>query len=266
MKAARLAAALALPALAPAAWAEADQPCKPADLAPVDAWLAKHPWRIGKTSPGTLFVAACQRSAVDGSTVIVAAAYSRGEDEDSRNFIAALVQPRSGKVRSVFTGSIDETDGWNMRRGGLAIDAGPYELAAGVRAFGVDVDAPWKSLRCDDGGSGPTRTLFVQEGRSLRPVLANVELSSWRLVSAPGCGTPGPDDPDYPVREYTTTTIAASPNATNGFADLVLTSTVDDQPAHRTSVVLRYDGSTYRQAGVDPTTPVLMPDERPRGR
>jgi len=82
----------------------------------------------------------------------------------------------------------------------------------------------------------------VQDGASLRPVLASVVLSSWRLVSGPAC--PGAERQDEAVIEDTATTISVAPHA-HGFADLVLAGTVDGRAAPRRRLVRQYDGARY---------------------
>lgn len=153
------------------------------------------------------------------------------------------MQPREGKLRSVLTGTIAEDAGMHVGRGSLRIDTARHDLAPGVRAFGVDVASDAPGPKCPGGGSGPLRTLFVQHGASLRPVLTSVELTSWRRVRGPACAwSQGADDA---VIENTVTTIPVASPATHGFADLALASTVDGRPLPRRRVVLRYDGSSH---------------------
>lgn len=237
-----LAAVLAASVLAPSAWAEGDQACTPRDLAPIDAWLAKHPWTLGKTSPDARVDAACRASPVDKAVTIVAAAYDRGTDDD-KNVLVALVEPRGGQVRSGLAGVVAEDAGMRVMQGSLRVDTARYDLAPGVRAFGVDMSSQASGPKCAEGGTGALRTLFVQDGASLRPVLASVVLSSWRLVSGPACL--GAERKDDAVIEDTATTISVAPHATHGFADLVLASTVDGRAAPRRRLVLQYDGARY---------------------
>lgn len=234
--------------LAPTAWAQDGQDCTAAQLAPIDAWLAAHPWKVGKTNPDARVDAACKASPVDQAVLIVAAAYVQDTDDDrmgvgDKNVIVALVQPRAGKLRSVLTGTIAEDAGMRVARGSLHVDTARYDLAAGVRAFGVDVSSDAPGPKCPDGVFGPLRTLFVQDGASLRPVLAGVPLTSWHRVSGPAC--PWSEGADDAVIQNTATTISVAPHATHGFADLVLASTIDGRPAPRRRRVLPYDGTRY---------------------
>ena len=84
-------------ALATSAWADGDPICTPRALATIDAWLARHPWKVGQTSPDVRVDAACKASPVDKAVTIVAAAYERGTEYD-KNVVVALVDARGGRV------------------------------------------------------------------------------------------------------------------------------------------------------------------------
>ena len=234
----RLTLALSLLALASNVRAADDQACAPEDLAPVDAWLARHPWTLGKTSPDALATAACKRSPVDASVLIVAAAYMQGEDD--KNEIVALVDTKAHRVRAAYTGTISEDT--VTRVGSFGIDTARYQLAPGVRAFGVDFfSIGHSSGAAEFACSGPERTLFIQERASLQPLLSGFCLTTWAAV-------PGPDRRG----ELSNWTIAIGTARSHGLADLVVTRTTepddDGTPAVRERSVLRYDGKTYGDA------------------
>ena len=238
MRSKLLALPLAAAMLAPAAPAAGDQACAPGDLAPVDGWLAKHPWKIGQTSPDALVTAACKRSPVDADVLIVAAAYAQGEDD--KNEIVAFVDTKSRRVRAAFTGTIPEDD--LTRVGSFGIDTARYALAPGVRAFGVDFFSTGHSSGAAEFVcSGPERTLFIQEGASLKPVLSRFCLTTWAAVQ--GRDRRG---------ELSNWTIAIGSTRSHGLADLVVTRTTepddDGTPALRERSVLHYDGKTYGDA------------------
>ena len=234
----RLTLALSLLALAPAVRAADDQACTPEELAPVDAWLAKHPWKVGKTSADALVTAACKRSPVEANVLFVAAAYA--QDEDDKNEIVALVDTKTRRVRAAFIGTIAEDT--LTRVGSFRIDTARYALAPGVRAFGVDFFSMGRSSGAAEFVcSGPERTLFIQEGASLRPVLSGFCMRTWSAV------------PDRERRgELSNWTIAIGSARSHGLADLVVTRTTepdeDGTPALRERSVLHYDGKTYGDA------------------
>ena len=85
-----LAVALASLAFASAAHAMGAPDCAPEELASVDAWLGKHPWKVGATTPDALVAAACKLWPFDKSALIVAAAYAQ-DQEQGKNLVVALV-------------------------------------------------------------------------------------------------------------------------------------------------------------------------------
>lgn len=235
---ARRAVALATLAVATAAaHADDDPACAPDTLSTVDAWLAKHPWKTGGTSPDLRVTAACKRSPVDPDVTIVAAAY--GQDEDDKNEIVALVDTRAGKVRATFIGVIDEDATTHV--GSFAIDTARYQLAPGLRAFGVDFHSTAYVSHAAEFRREVERTLFIQEGARLRPVLERFALTTWNAV-------PGTDGSG----ELSHWTIAVASTRSHGLADLVVTRTTepfDGTAPRRARGVLHFDGKSY---GVDP--------------
>jgi hypothetical protein len=241
-----LALLLGISILTPRALAADQQQCAPADLAPVDAWLAKHPWRVGKTSPDALVTAACKRSPADANVLIVAAAYV--QDEDDKNEIVALVDRTARAVRATFTSTISEDT--ITRVGSFRIDTAHYELAPGVRAFGVDFSSVGQSSGAADFvSSGPERTLFVQHGTTLTPVLSGFSLTTWHSV--PGREHRG---------EVSNWTIAIGTTRSHGLFDLLVTRTTepdeDGTPALRERSVLHFDGKSYRHANPGESDPL----------
>ena len=229
-----LAATAAL--LAPAARAMGNaQDCQPEDLAPVDAWLATHPWHAGATTPDALVASACRLWPFDKSALIVAAAYAQDKEQD-KNLVVALVDTKTMSVRSAFRGVVLEDETWSLAQGGLRLDTSPYDLAPGVRAIGVDVasetlDAPVR------GGVTATRSLFVQDGAQMRLVLDGFVLTTHDKVHVDAIVT-------------TFATIALDAHRTNGFADLRITrtghSTAGGSADTRDRGTLVYDGRRYQ--------------------
>ena len=252
----RLIAAAAL-AFAASSHAADSQQCSAEQLAPVDAWLAQHPWRVGSTRPDQLAASACKGSPTDKGTTIVVAAYDRGTPYD-KNLVVALVSTR---VVAAFTGAIEEDASLMVGRDSLRLDTARYDLAPGVRAFGLDVSSAKAGPHCADGGSGAARTLFVRDGAALRPVLRGALLESWHVEGGTTpCAEIDPDTKGLGEVVDTTTSLSMLPHVTHGFADIALTSTADARPRKRTRVVLHYDGSAYVGDGFQPWLPGIVPD------
>jgi hypothetical protein len=249
-----LLAALALPV---AACAQDSGLCEPESLATVDAWLAAHPWRTGVPQPDERMSSACKPWPEDRSVAIVAATYDIGRaDRGAKNTVVALVDTRKGAVLAAYKGVIVEVDDLRIYAGTLSIDTARYDLARGVRAFGVDVTSGSSGSRAAESGYSEGRTLFMREGRQLRPVLSGFLLHSWTW--------PGHEDPRGPeIHSYT---LAIGKHASHGFADLIVTDTIDSRveggPPERHRYPLQYDGSRY--VGADTTDWGIEPEPDPR--
>ena len=203
--------------------------CAPEELATVDTWLAKHPWKGGATTPDALVTAACRLWPFDKTTLIVAAAYAQ-DKEQGKNLVVALVDAKTMAVRAAFQGVIVEDATWSVTHGSLRIDTAPYDLAPGVRAIGIDIgsDAVADTLVRD--GVTLSRSLFVADGPRLRLVLDGFVLTSWHKAAGSGAAT-------------SSTKIALDPHRTNGFSDLRITRTSNAGHPDRTTLV--YDGTRY---------------------
>lgn len=180
------------------------------------------------------------------SVPIVAAAYVQGEDD--KNEIVALVDSKAHAVRAAFTGTIAEDT--LTRVGGFWIDTARYDLAPGVRAFGVDFSSVGHASGASEFvRSGPERTLFVQQGASLRSVLAGFSLSTWNAVF--GRERRG---------ESSNWTIAVGTTRSHGLSDLVITRTTepdkDGTPALSERSVLHFDGKSYGDANPGESAPL----------
>jgi len=219
--------------LAPAAHAMGAPDCAPEDLAPVDAWLDRHPWKVGATSPDAMVAAACKLWPFDKTTLIVAAAYAQDKEQD-KNLVVALVDTKTMAVRTAFQGTVREDATWSIGQGSLRIDTAPYDLAPGVRAIGVDVTSePIAGTLVRDGVTA-ARSLFVTDGASLRLVLDGFVLTTWHKPAGAADAT------------TTIAKIAIDPHRTHGYADLRITRTTTAPAAtkpERTTLV--YDGLHY---------------------
>jgi len=180
--------------------------------------------------------------------------------------IVALVDLDAGLVRAAFKGTVAEDPWMQVSQGSLRVDTAPYDLAPGVRAFGVDVTSTADRVSCVDAGLGAVRTLFVHEGQALRPVLGLFGVSAWAFTHGnPVCE---PDTAAASRLETTWATIAIAPHATHGFADLVVTESIEGREPGRKlrgeRYELHYDGTTYRRDGKLRPPPVIAPSEATR--
>ena len=245
-------AILALLGLASTAHAMGAPDCAPEDLAPVDTWLAKHPWHAGATTPDALVAAACKLWPFDKRLLIVAAAYAQDKEQD-KNLVVALVDTKDMSMRSAFQGVALEDETWSITQASLRIDTAPYHLAPGLRAFGVDVMSDRIAGTVVRGGVTATRSLFVPDGAQLRLVLDGFVLATSKATAAG-------------ATEATSAKVAIDPHRTNGFADLRVTRTSTAAGTIRQDrTTLVYDGSHY-VAGAGWRVHQIDPDGEARRR
>jgi len=214
------------------------------DCAPALVALVGKPAGTGKG--GQLLTGVCKAWPGKPGHTIAALAYDDGRETD-KPLVVALVDAAHAKLVARYDGLLEEDATLTVGPGSLSIDTARYQLAPGVRAFGLDVSTT-VSQGCGDGGFGPARTLFVQEGGTLRPVLSSLYLSEWHYVKGgPSCMEPHEDD----VIETIAYSISIGKGVQHGFANLVITGSSDVANTRPRSQELRYDGQAYAQPGFD---------------
>jgi hypothetical protein len=211
------------------------------------AHFAPSPNDFGKDSAGVVLATSCRRMPDDPRLTLAAAAWDAHE-EDARSLAVAIVDEAAGSVVALERERIDEDPTMRVNNGSLRLDTAPYLLAPGVRAFGLDVFGDDAS--CGDGGLGPRRTLYVREGRVLRPVLEGLTISeyTWLQGNQPRCSPP--DDKVPAISESYDVTIGLGEPGREGWRDLVLTVTPrrdDHKPSRLKPLHVRvpYDGHGY---------------------
>jgi hypothetical protein len=152
-------------------------------------------------------------------------------------------------VGASFKGSLDSDPGVKIVSGSLWLDTAAYDLAPGVRAFGLDI-ATGAPRGCAAAGSGARRSLFVSQGRVIRPVLQDLPMSEWQLIQRGRSECTDSGAPELTITENFTATLALAPGTTHGYRDLVVTGAasrddghLDERPAFRG--VLKWDGRIY---------------------
>lgn len=128
----------------------------------------------------------------------------------------------------------------------LRLDTARYDLAPGIRAFGVVVNSLSPGAACPDRKWDDELTLYARDGKALRPVFA-----TWRWVSQGNsrdmCREPGE------AEHFASADITLSMGAgvSHGYADIVAHARIDayegdtQLPARTVSKVFHYDGRTY---------------------
>lgn len=202
-----------------------------------------------------LVAQACRVWPYDDSLALAAVAYPLpASDDDGRvlRLVIALLGARDADILAVHETDLGEDAVFALDEGGLRLDTARYDLAQGVRAFGVGVRSSAPGPSCPDGRFNDELTLYVREGETLRPVFTSY-MDFWTRLEGEPCGWA---QDQRLVTEEAALTIAVEPSVHNGFADLRITANVariesaattdaEQTERRRVSRVVRYNGSRY---------------------
>jgi hypothetical protein len=211
----------------------------------------------GNGGRGDLVDLVCKAHPTRPGQTIVALFYDlknkRGENEENKKgFAVAVIDARRRLLHSLHRDTIEEDAVIRVSSGALGIDTARYNLAPGVRAFGVRMNIGY-SPRCAEGGENGYLTLFVEEGKQLSPVLSAFPMSSWQAKE--GSQVCGNGEAGVEI-ENTSLTLALSSSATDGWRDL-------DVVSQKTQETSTPDGGTA-QANVG--KPELIARLRKKGK
>lgn len=231
--------------------AQLEQLCDARTLATVGRFVAVDNFRepaLGHDADANARVAAaaCRAAPAYGGR-LAAVAYRAGRQDDLL-LVIALVDS-AGRVGPSFKGNLDSDPNVKIVSGSLWLDTAAYDLAPGVRAFGLDITTGLPR-GCAGVGSGARRSLFVSQGRFIRPVLQDLPMSEWALIQRGRSACTDSSAPELTITENFSASLGLAPTSTRGYRDLVVTGTasrddghLDERPVFRT--VLKWDGRVY---------------------
>lgn len=209
--------------------------------------------------PMNVVAEACKVWPYDPSRLLVAAAYSTDESfagNRSLHIRVAMFDAEDHRFLAGYARREVEDAAFELSKKSLSLDTARYDLAPGVRAFGVIVDNVASGPSCPEHNSDDELSLFVVHDRQLRPVLAQ-DLYAW----APVEGDPCRWSSGRTVRDSAKVTLAMADDSHAGYRDIRLTAKVarytnepESDATERTRTehrVLRYDGHRYRPVGND---------------
>lgn len=249
----RLATLCAALLMGQACAAAESQECGAAVLAPLGralkvAHFAPSPYDDGKDPAGVIVASSCKRMPDDPKLTLAAVGW-KTHKEDTKGLAVAIVDESTQAVVALEQDEFDEDASTTMNNGSLRLDTAPYQLAPGVRAFGVDFSGDEQG--CGDGSMGPQRTLYVREGRTLRPVMEGLGIaaSAYLRGNQPRCVS-DPHEAETAILESYDVTIALGSAGKDGWRDLLLTVTphrYDHKPSRLKPLHVRvpYDGKSY---------------------
>jgi hypothetical protein len=235
-----------------AACASDDQSCGDDVTAAVANWAGVEgklaPWDSGD---GLIAAASCKAMPDAPDTTIAAIAFDTnhvGPNSDDGNMTQVVALVKGAQVIAGVRSTIEEDALTQV--GSFHVDTAPYWLSPDVRAFGVVFDSSARGPSCADAAADHELTLYVREGRTLRPVFGT-NLYGWVNTDPNSCGAGfvGAHNAEASI------TIAVEKTASHGFADLALSARVTrnrlekdgwvETGRHTKRVVLHYDAKTY---------------------
>ena len=231
--------------------AQVDQLCDARTLATLGRFVHVDNFReaaLGQAPDATAMVAASACRAAPAYRGRLAAAAYRSGQQDELLLVVALIDG-TGQVGPSFRGNLDSDPNVKIVSGSLWLDTAAYDLAPGVRAFGLDITTGLPR-GCAAAGSGARRSLFVTQGRFIRPVLQDLPMSEWSLIQRGKSACTDSSAPDLTITENFTATLGLAPTSTRGYRDLVVTGAasrddghLEERPGLRS--VLTWDGKVY---------------------
>lgn len=186
----------------------------------------------------------CKIWPYDKSKILAAMAYApNGYDfavsDHALPFYVAVIDIRTNAITAEYQGGILEDGTTQVTEYTLNWDTARYDLAKGVRGFALRVSA-FSESPAMNGGFDNQLTLFVIDGKKVRPVIKELNMHEWECDI--GCGE------ENAKRIETTVEISIAATKTNGFSDLILVaskSSSEKVVTYRT----QYNGSQYELNG-----------------
>ncbi len=215
----------------------------------------------------SLVASACKKTTKGNENTIVALALNNGKESDmnsseqQKDLVLALVNSDATNVIGTHKSVIEEDASLVIGSGSLKIDTARYDLTSEIRAFGVNFSSSFSPSNCaHDGWTGDSKNLYIFDGSKIKKVLGG---SSGLLLSSSGyvkeldrCGDKYQRmlDKGYKdVIENFSTSISVGNGTTNGFKDLILTSSstydIDGEKSKSKrkalTVTLYFNGNEY---------------------
>ncbi len=210
--------------------------------------------------PEAIVASACKVWPKNNSITISAFAYHSDlypEGRDSphiEGLILVMIDNQKKQIIASYRDKIEEGADMIVAENSLRIDTARYDLAPGVRAFGLDVmSGPTSYVTIY---SGPTRTLFIQDRKSIRP-MTTFDINPSALIQGcdPSTSYANPceesaEKEGETVIENIYYGVGIGKTATNGYANLLITATIaysnGEKPKGKPfQYELHYDGKKY---------------------
>jgi hypothetical protein len=213
---------------------------------------------VGRDDGTGIAAEACKPWPYDPKLTLAVVAYTLGDSDPDvgertlRQVVAIL--GADGRVVARRSDDIGEDAVVAYSENSLRLDTARYDLAPGVRAFGVRFASAARGASCPDRHFEDELTLYVRDGKALRPVFATY-LGVHSALEGGLCVSM----PDKAIVEHATITLSMGPGRSRGYADIVSTASVerwdgaDREPRfdRRVQRTFRYDARRYNADAYD---------------
>jgi len=189
----------------------------------------KNPWLVSGLEG--VQSAACKIAPQNKNLMYVALASNPTDNnnygEATYDFTIAILDIKKNIVISSYKDKMEEDAAFRLGKSNLRIDTANYRLNDKTRAFGIDLISDYIP-NCGDGGFGNIRTLYIEEGKKIRPILSGLIMSDWRyLVEGASRCNSEISDSVIPIIKESNITISIAETMTNGFKDLIINRTTN---------------------------------------
>ncbi len=225
---------LALASIHPCAHAQSgytedSQRCDSAMVAAMGKPAGMNSFTYRRNDPEGLIVSGVCKTSSDNKSITIGAFVSLAPGHSDQLTITMVNNQNYAAVATYNESLVNSfTPKINTGRDLLRLDTGRYDIAKGVRAFGLDViSGPAPNQSCGQVDGGIVRTLFVRDGDRIRFLFdEGLPISFRRYVEGgPRCGPANsPSPPSKMVTEDIHLTIAILDTVTDGYADLLITA------------------------------------------
>lgn len=194
----------------------------------------------------------CKISPTQTDDLLFAAVHDLPGDKlsSTKKSIIAIIDTRSKQVVASHHGTIHHDGTICAPTYRISLDTAAYQLTPELRAVGYRIKNSGSCPKCTE--ENDKLSLFVMEGKGLRPVLENLAMQTDRIVGK--CS--GFEKSKDSYMEVAFLTLGVEREQSHGYADLLLKTTIgfatstndgrefpDMKPAY---FRLRYDGKQYR--------------------
>lgn len=195
---------------------------------------------FGEKDRGEVIDLTCKAHPMNAEQIIVALFHDLPDqavvdNSPRKGFVIAVFDLKHRKILREYRENFEEDGSTRISEFSLKLDTARYKLTPSVRAFGVRMNIG-HSPRYAEGGESDYLSLFVEEGKTLRPVLKNMAMTKWRIIDD---GYQCLADTELACTiENKKISLSLAPTSTNGWRDLdVITTTNVDGPSKAKPVI-----------------------------